>query len=350
MKFDINSLRDSSLLALYEMRDRLQLDPIYQRPGGVWSPKKRQLLIDSLLNKFDIAKFYLHSLPQGSGRYDFAIIDGKQRFEAIWKFMENGFPLGDDFVFFEDETVIAKGMTYSELAKEYPKLISRLHSRVMDVSVVYADDPDLVEDMFSRLNEAVPLNAAEKRNALGGPITPLIRRLVTHRFFTRCVPIRNTRYRHYDIAVKLLYLEDSEKIVDTKRSSLDLFVEGYAKHGERDPASLESKTRRILDSLEAIFVDRDPLLRSSSAIPVYYVLFSKLIEKAEAGAFSRKALEEFEAVREQNRELLSSEESEKIDPRLIEYDELAQSSNDSASIKTRYEILREFLGYPVPVE
>jgi hypothetical protein len=37
--------------------------------------------------------------------------------------------------------------------------------------------------MFSRLNEAVPLNAAEKRSAIGGPMALAIREISEHSFF-----------------------------------------------------------------------------------------------------------------------------------------------------------------------
>lgn len=343
MKFDINSLRDSSVLALYEMRDRMQMDPIYQRPGSVWSPDKRQLLVDSLLNKFDIAKFYLHSISHNSTDHDFAIIDGRQRFETIWRFMEDRFALDKDFKFFEDPSVQAGSMKYSDLAREYPRLLSRLHSRVLDVSVVYSTEPELVEDMFSRLNEAVPLNAAEKRNALGGPIPPITRDLSAHAFMQKKVPIRNARYRHYDIIVKMLYLEDSDEVVDTKKTSLDLFVKSYKRKSSTEAKELKARTSIVLDAMAATFTDTDPLLRSSSVLPVYYTLFSRLRREGNDHSITRQSLERFETLREENRALFDLEESEQVDLRLIEYDDLSQSSNDSASIRERYSILRDYL-------
>lgn len=44
------------------------------------------------------------------------------------------------------------------------------------------DDLDLIEDMFSRLNEAVPLNADEKRDAIGGPMTKVIKYVSSNSF------------------------------------------------------------------------------------------------------------------------------------------------------------------------
>ena len=86
----------------------------------------------------------------------------------IVKFIEGAFPLGDDFEYLEDVAVEAAGMNYSELAQKYPKIKSRFDAFSLPIVTVETDDLELIEDMFSRLNEAVPLNAAEKRRAIGG--------------------------------------------------------------------------------------------------------------------------------------------------------------------------------------
>src|SRR6266705_2751374 len=92
MKFEITELRSSTIWNLYRMRDRVQLDPDYQRLSDVWTVYKRQFLIDTVLNDFDIPKIYLHKfrqpLKKGGKSYDFAIIDGKQRLETLWAFLD----------------------------------------------------------------------------------------------------------------------------------------------------------------------------------------------------------------------------------------------------------------------
>ena len=44
-------------MMLYLDRSRVFLDPEYQRQGEVWNTYKKQLLIDSLINGFDIPNF-----------------------------------------------------------------------------------------------------------------------------------------------------------------------------------------------------------------------------------------------------------------------------------------------------
>jgi hypothetical protein len=73
------------------------------------------------------------------------------------------------------------------------------------------------DSRFSRLNEAVPLNAPEKRNALGGPMPKRIRALANLAFFHTRLPFPTARYRHLDLATKFLYLEDQDGLTDLKK-------------------------------------------------------------------------------------------------------------------------------------
>src|SRR5947209_5177802 len=99
----ISALAQSGVLYLYTIRDEMQMDPPYQRASDIWSVSKKQLLIDSILNGFDIPKLYLHKLSepiqQGDSQLNLAIVDGKQRLEAIWGFINGDFPLSPEFEF-----------------------------------------------------------------------------------------------------------------------------------------------------------------------------------------------------------------------------------------------------------
>lgn len=342
-KFLVHALQDSSVLALSDMRERIKLNPDYQRPGGVWPVKKKQLFIDSLLNGYDIPKMYFHQLTGSytSKQFQYGIIDGRQRLEAIWQFIDGHFTLADDFHYYDDDSYQAGGMDFSELESEYPRLAIRLNARNLTVIVVDTNDLDHIEEMFSRLNEAVPLNAAEKRNAFGGPLPKIIRELAVHHFFQKKISIPKTRYRHFDIATKMLFEEDNEEIVDTKKARLDYFVRTNKDSDESDFEELTNRTRKVLDRMTEIFLDKDRLLKSSGKVVVYFTLFSRVLKEGEL-EISRQKLEEFEAAREKNRRKFEEEEDEII-YEWIEFDELAQSANDAAAIKERVRVLRDYL-------
>jgi len=338
--FHIHDMPDSSVLALSDLREKVNLSPGYQRPGGVWSPKKKQLFIDSLLNGYDIPRLYFHHLTGkwAEAEHEYSIIDGRQRLEAIWDFIDGKFALSDDFKFFDNDEYNAAGMTFSEIQEKYPRLLIKLHARSLSVAVVTADDIDFIEDMFSRLNEAVPLNAAEKRNAFGGPLPKIFKELASHKFFETKVPFSATRYRYYDVAAKLLVQESAKDIVDTKRSRLDDFVKSNKNKSADSFADLINRTVKILDKMSNIFSDKDILLKSTGMVVVYFVLFSRYPNLD----VSRPKLLAFEEARRANREAFEKEELG-VNFSWIEYDELAQSANDGAAIKERVEILSNYL-------
>lgn len=116
-QFILGQYPSSSVLVVYSEREEIELSPDYQRISGVWTREKRQLLIDSLLNGYDVPKFYFHaftpSRTKGVRTYRYAIIDGKQRLQAIWEFINDELPLAEDFVYLHDEGIELGGLTYS---------------------------------------------------------------------------------------------------------------------------------------------------------------------------------------------------------------------------------------------
>jgi len=347
-EFVISNLQDASILALNDMKDSIQIDPDYQREGGVWSRLKKQLFIDSLINRYDVPKFYFHLLtgPWKNEQYSYSVIDGRQRLEAIWEFIAGTFPLSRDIVYLDDPTLIIRNLTYAELVARFPRLATRFNARSLTVMVVTADDIDFIEDMFTRLNEAVPLNAAEKRNSFGGPLPRATRELVKHPFFVNSVPISSTRYRHHDLTGKLLYLQywldEHDEISDTKKASIDHFFREFDGKGDQAVEGYVREVRDTLDMMSKIFVYKDSLLRSSGTLAVYFLLATILRKEGDGKPIKRSRLVDFDEVRAENRRRFENEE-EGVNFKYIEYDELSQSSNDSAALTARLNTLREFL-------
>lgn len=339
-------MKNSAILRINSEKDYIDIDPVYQRQGGVWTLEKKQLLIDSILNEFDIPKLYFHILSNDKEK-EYAVIDGRQRLEAIWGFVNDEFSLSTDFMYYADSGVEAKGLKYSELAKNYPRLKIHFDSFSLPIICVETDDLDLIEDMFSRLNEAVPLNAAEKRNAMGGPMAKCIREIAQHPFFKKKVRFSNGRYQHREVAARLLFIEYSlkfrNKIIDTKKSYLDNMVRKYRKNEATDLPEIKKSVKGILDKLSYVFQDNDTLLRAQSVVPVYYLTMKAAINKQELNKVSRSKILEFIRVVDKNRRKAEEDISE-ADYDLLEYDRLSQQgTNDAVSIEERSFILKNHL-------
>jgi Protein of unknown function DUF262 len=303
--FRISQLRDSSVLIINADRALIQEDPDYQRASDVWTLDKRQLLIDSLLNGYDIPKIYFHEfLPAkvvDGKTYKYAIIDGRQRLQAIWGFINGDFTLARDFDYIHDLSVKAGGLTYSELGRKYPRLKVQFDGSNLSVVTIQTDDIELIEDMFSRLNEAVPLNAAEKRNALGGPLPSVVRSIANTRFFKDRIPFKNARYRYYDLATKFIFFEHMGGVSDTKKAYLDQFFIKFRDEPQSVVDHLLSKTKETVGKMAKVLTNNDPLLRSVGMVTVFYLCFKTAMKEGWVDEIMRTDIEKFEKDRYANR-------------------------------------------------
>jgi len=349
-------LKNSTIMLLFSERSEINMSPDYQRMGGVWTTEKRRLLIDSILNDYDLPKIYFHALgPDEVSQtgFRFAVVDGRQRLEAIWGFMDGEFTLSSDFEYQRDPQLNLGGLSYEDIAKQYPKIRVKFDSFVLPVVTVSIEgnDIDLIEDMFSRLNEAVPLNAAEKRNAIGGDVVKAIADVSQHGFFLTRVKFRNNRYQHREAAARFLLIEDSLKtsgqIVDTKKVYLDSLARRYREGEKPHVAGLKADVGLVLDKMEAEFTSGDELLLAQGILVVYYLIFRSALAHGAQAKVTRRSLLDFRQKLAENREAaIKNYEGASFD--LLEFDRLnQQGTNDASSIKERVRILSEFLGIPL---
>ena len=353
-EFTISQRPQSSILMVYADKEEIELEPDYQRIGGIWTLEKRQLLIDTIINGFDLPKFYFHAFKppkKKDGRlYRYAIVDGKQRLQAIWDFIDDELPLAGDFTHLSDSSLELRGIHYSTLARRCPRIKTRFDATTLHIMDIMTDDPEIIEDLFSRLNEAIPLNAPEKRNAFGGPLPAVIRRIAQNEFFAGRLPFPDGRYRHRDLATKFLYIEHEQKIVNTKKADLDRFVKDFkARRNPRDGQGaeevkkLEHEAEVVLSEMSSIFRSNDPLLRQVGMITLFYHLFRESRKKT--AELDRDMLELFEKRRTANREVAqrTAETDDGVDTDLLEFDSHGQTPNDAYALRIRLSIVIQFL-------
>ena len=357
-KFKMYPLRVNNILPLYAAREQINLDPPYQRLA-IWDPYKKQCFIDSVINGFDVPKLYFHQLSSPSrqkDKYNYAVIDGKQRIVALWEFMSNSLPLADDFVFFEDESIKAAGAKYQDLMADFPRLRARFDSFDIPITIVESDDTNFIEDLFARLNIQMPLTAPERRNALGGPLPYMIRKIGVHDLFIKKSMITNYRLQHFDLAAKFIYLMRANAIESTKRMALDELVITYRKYrnSNNEEASqkrldaLESKTREVLDDMAAFFDSEDWLLSGQGKRTLYFHIFRICHNKKLPIPFTRKTLGQFNDeltnARKKSQRAASGvkENITDIEQTLIYFDREKQSPNDAGAMKRQYDYMSKY--------
>jgi hypothetical protein len=135
----------------------------FQR-GEVWTNKKKQRLIDTILRGWQMPSIHLLR-SHDYGRM--TVLDGQQRLVAIRDFMEGDFRVNGDIPPFNAATSSLGGLTY----RQFPAWAQDAFDRYM-IPVVRVEDynPDEVAELFYRLNQGTRLTAAEHRNAFHGPV------------------------------------------------------------------------------------------------------------------------------------------------------------------------------------
>jgi len=341
----VKPFENKTLSWWYNRKSKIDMEPPYQRRGRLWSDADKAYLIDSILNCYDIPKIYIADFTYGDSKLNrkklpYAIIDGKQRFEAIFDFYEGEIVLNDDFVFLENPQLKLGGLGYKDLKSNYNEIAEIFETHNLAVMGVIASNKELINELFVRLNRSKPLTGAEVRNAMAGPTPEVIRQIAKHEFFTTNVRFEVTRAQDLNAAAKLLSFEYYSEFQNTRKKDLDKFV----KDSIREPRpKLELAGRYVLDNLSEmsnIFLPRDKLLNSSGIIPVYYWFIKKA--KESNYPYIRKFLVRFEEQRKENRKLVRKDpDSSKIKIAMVEYDNYNRSTNNYQSHKERFRILND---------
>ncbi len=173
---------------LIDFQHRINVDAEYQR-GKVWSVPQQALLIDSILRNFDIPKIFLRRRADGDD-FLFDVIDGKQRLTAIWRFASGDFRLLRRPDLFPDLGNLG-GRDWSELPMSAQDKLQFSH---ITVSIIEDATNEEIHELFLRLQQGEPLNAAERRNAMLGPVRSFVADILAKHPFWEKTGIRSTRF------------------------------------------------------------------------------------------------------------------------------------------------------------
>ena len=344
-KIEYSPIGKSNVKTLFELikSNKIDKSPDYQRFGKLWSNDKKQLLIDSIVNGYDIPKIYFHYLASSSRELNesdklLAIIDGKQRIEAVEDFLTDKIRISQNFVFLKDPEVDLKGMTFSQLENKYPWIAEVVLYYKFDFVFIETDERERIDELFLRLNEGVPLNNSERRKSYGGYLVQYaLEKTIQLGFFRHKVAFSNKRLEHFDLYTKLALIESSPDLKSFTKTTLDRLIRENKEQNQNIDDSL-NRLDNNLATLTEYFENNDELLRSKSIVPLYYLFLLK-----EGGNQNQEKLEFlrlFHELRKVNRRDLSYDQVNQI---MIEFDRLTQQgANQKKSLEKRLTMLDRF--------
>jgi hypothetical protein len=344
-KIEYSPIGKSNVKTLFELlrSDKIDKNPDYQRFGKLWSKDKKQLLIDSIINGYDIPKIYFHYLASSSREINesgklLAIIDGKQRIEAVEDFLTDKIRISQNFVFLKSPEIDLKGLSFSQLENRYPWIAEEVLFYKFDFVFIETDERERIDELFLRLNEGVPLNNSERRKSYGGYLVQYaLDKTEQLDFFTHKVAFSNKRLEHFDLYTKLVLIESSPDLKSFTKTTLDRLIKENKEQNDEIDNSLSGLDNN-LNQLAQYFEDGDELLRSKSIVPLYYMFLLK--EGNGNNQHKLEFLRLFHDLRKHNRRDLPYDQVNQI---MIEFDRLTQQgANQKKSLEKRLTMLDRF--------
>lgn len=170
------SYRDGSLIVNRQYQRKL-----------VWTVAEKQKLIDSILKDYPLPLFLLADKGlTAAGPAKLEVIDGMQRLNAIFSFIEHGFLL-DETCFDIGEFSRAKQAAEAGEFEEYPDDVSRMAPKncadLLDyqlaVTIFPGEKADRITDVFGRINSGGRQLSDQERRQAGvlSPFAELVRTL-----------------------------------------------------------------------------------------------------------------------------------------------------------------------------
>ncbi|MBL0642585.1 DUF262 domain-containing protein [Aeromonas veronii] len=147
---------------LYQLEDKdIDLDPEFQR-GDVWNISKKQLLIDTIMRKWEIPPIFLINKDYGEPK---EVLDGHQRLRAIEDFYNNKFRFNGRLSPKSEHLIELDGLYFDQ----FPRMAQKdFHRFVLRIFIIREYEESEPFELFFRLNQNVSLTSAEKRNTFFG--------------------------------------------------------------------------------------------------------------------------------------------------------------------------------------
>lgn len=338
MKVKVTTWKVSTL---YKLKDKINEQPTYQR-GEVWSPRKKAILIDSMLRGIDIPKIYLRKLP-ASNAHDYEVADGQQRLTSICRFIDNKVTLIDGeekgLNLAKIDSKIVGGLTYSQLHQDHK---DRFDGYEVTIAIIEEATHNEIRTLFGRLQEGEPLVPAEKRNAIISTVGHLIDNYAINHSFFHNSRIPDKRYKRQDYMAHALALVLYGNVSPLKA---ELLLEMYLDKKAALTVVQQKNIADVLDLMQKIDADSyTRIYKKYHFVDVFYHLYRNIKTlKSFIPAKYAVAYDKFEALRLINHRspanLIENKKPSKAEKNLYDY-VMAFKYNgaDPSSIETRAQV------------
>ena len=266
---------DWTINSVKNREGRIDPKPQYQRTE-VWTPKKKQLLIDSILRGYDLPKFYLRAYDNPDNQYEHEVVDGQQRLHAIWEFLNDEYALGEESRDISDFGNLV-GKKWSQLSSSARDQIGEFE---LSIALVEEGEDLEIRQLFLRLQEGVSLTPPEKRNAMPGNMRDFVADLAeNHRIFqSELTSLPDTRFQQHDFVAIVTCLEIATGPTDVKAPSLKKMYEGEQEFNHNGTTA--NKIKRYLHYMARVLEPEEstPEMDIKWGFVDLYLLISKMDE------------------------------------------------------------------------
>lgn len=323
--------RNKSLYKLFKRRDKIDL-PEYQR-GKVWTKEKKQKFVDTILKGWHVPKLYFRVIEATD--QSFECVDGQQRLNAIFEFY------GNKLLLPEKSRTEYGGLTFETLKPEYSDKFDDYEFQIEEIES--ASDEEL-EELFLRLQLGTPLNTAEKLNAIGGDLRNFIKELARCNFFKEAIRVKDTRFAHFVICCRFLYLEIYKIPTKLRQAELEKMLQTNKKFSITSLAANKAKLK--LDILHDIFKNDPKILSNRANIVSCYYLISQFqdLEYFKKNSNELRKLKEYFVTFFNMFRREIEKGSKAINKELLDYqDAISRNTDSRESINKRNEVLLKYL-------
>lgn len=349
--FSRNSIKINDIYSKFNDEEWI-VDRTYQR-RKVWGVKDNIRLIETILLDLVIPEIFIWDCDTdpATGKTITHIVDGQQRINAIFEFIQEKFKLQSKYLISSDIKELYGDLTFSKLPDDIKKRIWTYEISVVNLNSAFSLDE--ITNMFYRLNLTdYSLNEQEKRNSMDSEFGKAAESLADMDFWAKHKvfsprDIRRMGDVEYCSSILLLCREG---IVDqTKQETLDqIYTDFVDEYPDRDK-DLEKITNAV-DTINTIITPETESFSSKKVqmFTLFALAFDFMDNEISITDAIKKYFVQFvktyNAFKNEYDFPLSSEEERKVFEMIKKY-KLASSEgvNKISNRMIRFEVLKKIL-------